>query len=96
MNKILMFQQAERSDAKRLGLSLQAFHLLCLLAFSDGQPMRYYANILGITQQALIGKVDWLVEKGYVKRGRNMRNFAVVLLQLTDKGKENISKVLKI
>ena len=58
--------------------------------------MRYYADKMGVTNAHITPMVDGLVSKGYAKRGRTLADHRMVLLQLTDKGRENINKVLKI
>lgn len=94
IEKIIRWQEAERHDARKLGISIEAYHLLCLVAYSSGHKLKNYARLLEISTAAITGLADSLQRAGMTLRHRQPCDRRSWILSLTPKGNEAINSIL--
>lgn len=90
-NKILALEERFISKQSVSELSVRELHVLeavCDLEKTSSSTMSKTAQRLSITIGALTTAVNVLVKKGYLKRGRDVKDRRIVYLFLTEKGKE--------
>ncbi|ALS27066.1 MarR family transcriptional regulator [Paenibacillus cisolokensis] len=87
--------QAEWNKHNELGLGFSQGRLLLLLAEGGPQKVTAIAETLNITNGAVTGVADRLIELGLVKRERGEADRRVVLLDITDAGRELVSFIYK-
>lgn len=80
-----------------IGLNLSRFELVALLLVEKqaGIPMSPLAQRLGIPMSTATGVVDRLVKKGLLKRERQDEDRRVVVVFLTDAGRELVGTIQK-
>ncbi|MBP2026213.1 DNA-binding MarR family transcriptional regulator [Acetoanaerobium pronyense] len=69
-------------------LSMNEMHTIEAIGYEDIKSMTETAEILRITVGTLTTSVNRLVKKGYVERLRDDTDRRIVLIKLTEKGKE--------
>lgn len=75
------------------GLSIIGFHVVSLLEMHDAMPMSRLADELGVALPNATGIVGRLTEAGIVQRSSDEADRRVVLVSLTDKGRELIGEM---
>ncbi len=78
------------------GLGMTHGRLLIILAESGPQKASALAEQLSITSGGVTGIADRLIELGYIERERGTEDRRVVLLKLTEKGRETIELISSI
>lgn len=78
------------------GLGMTHGRLLIILAESGPQKASALAEQLSITSGGVTGIADRLIELGYVERERGTEDRRVVLLKLTEEGREMIELISNI
>lgn len=69
-------------------LTMTQFHAMLALCFTDSLNMTQLATQLYVSKQQLTKIIDGLVEKGYVHRFGDENNRRVVLVEITDAGRQ--------
>lgn len=89
-NIIKIYRALQRELNRRLGnLNLNYLDFLVLRAVSDGpKSMISIANRYFVTQASITSSVDKLESIGAVKRTRSKEDRRVILVEITEKGKE--------
>ena len=91
LHQILRWQQAERSDADRLGISTPAYHLLCIIAAADGHKSSKYARLMDIKPAVISHLLTSLVKHSYVTRTSRWRDRRTTICHISDLGAEKLS-----
>jgi DNA-binding MarR family transcriptional regulator len=77
---------------RRIGLSFTHFHIVSLLDRHGEMPMSRLAEMLDISLSNASGVVDRLEELGYIERRRVPDDRRVVLVQITDAGRQKLTE----
>jgi len=93
LHKIMLWQEAERNDARKLNLSIPAYHLLCIVAADMGHKLSSYGKLMKISAVAVTQLSDQLETKGYAKRTRKLTDRRAWSLNLTANGAEAIDRI---
>ena len=78
---------------KAHGLSIVGFHVVSLLEMHGAMPMSRLADELGVALPNATGIVGRLAESGLVQRSSDVADRRIVLVGLTDKGRELIGEM---
>jgi DNA-binding MarR family transcriptional regulator len=93
LHKIMLWQKAERNDARKLNLSTPAYHLLCIVAIDMGHKLSDYAKLMKITAVSVTQLSDQLEVRGYAKRTRKSTDRRAWSLNLTAEGAKAIDRI---
>lgn len=74
-------------------ISLPQFRVLAVVGTIGRQPSRRAAEALGLDRSTLTRTADRLVRAGYIARGSDPGNRAVVTLELTPAGRDLVARV---
>jgi DNA-binding MarR family transcriptional regulator len=80
-------------DALGAAVTLPQFRLLAALADLGPAPSGQAARTLGVDRSTVTRLADRLVAAGHVSRGSDPRHRGVVILELTDSGRDLVAKV---
>lgn len=78
----------EMSEHKQLGLTGPQMHMLHLIAKKETSNVSQLAEQLEVKPSAITVMIDRLLQSGFVNRHHDERDRRVVLISMTDKGKE--------
>jgi DNA-binding MarR family transcriptional regulator len=78
---------------RRLDVPLAQLKSLFLIHMRGSVNVRTLAAEMGVTPSNVTGIVDRLVAQGLVKRSESLDDRRIVLLEITDKGKETITEI---
>ena len=78
---------------RKLDVPLAQLKSLFLIHIQESINVRHLAQDLGVTPGNVTGIVDRLVGQGLVKRRESPEDRRIVLLELTDKGRETITDI---
>lgn len=95
LDHILRWQAADRYDARRLGLSTTAYHLLCLIARADGRKISDYARTLGQPVHVTNQHLDSLIKWGWARKSRKPSDRRAWSLHLTPEGSKALAGLHK-
>jgi len=70
----------------------QQFRLLHILSHHGGQPLKFYGKHMHVSKPNMTKLVDQLIEQGYASREHSNEDRRVILLNLTEAGKEELDK----
>jgi DNA-binding MarR family transcriptional regulator len=76
----------------RLGISMTHFHVLTLLRHHDAMPMGRLAEILDASMSSATGIIDRMEERGLVERVRVPDDRRIVLVRVTDAGRDLVDE----
>ncbi len=74
-----------------VGLSIPSYGVLVALHERRIASRRFLRDLLDIDKNAMVGLVDDLEERGWVRRGRRLTDRRVHTLSLTDRGREFVT-----
>ena len=78
---------------RKLDVPLAQLKSLFLIHIRGSMNVRHLAQDLGVTPGNVTSIVDRMVGQGLVKRGESPEDRRIVLLELTDKGRETITDI---
>jgi DNA-binding MarR family transcriptional regulator len=87
-NYILLLEERNLKKHGLNNLSITEIHIIEAIAKVDAPSMSEVANRLMVTAGTLSTSVNRLIQKGFVESERSENDRRVVLLSLTQKGKE--------
>lgn len=87
-NDILTIEELSVSSIGQGDLSITEVHTIDAIGLKEPKSMSFVANKLKITVGTLTTSINRLVKKGYVLRQKHKDDKRIVLITLTDKGKE--------
>ncbi|HHV64565.1 MAG TPA: MarR family transcriptional regulator [Peptococcaceae bacterium] len=87
-NDILQIEEQSLKNDKFNDLSITEIHVIEAIGLNAERNMSSVARDLDITIGTLTIAINNLVRKGYVNRTRSEEDRRIVLISLTDKGKE--------
>lgn len=87
-NHILLLEERNLKNNGLNGVSINEVHIIEAIAKVESPSMSEVANRLMVTPGTLSTSVNRLIQKGFVTNARSIEDRRVVLLSLTDKGKE--------
>lgn len=90
-----MYRDAEK-NLSISGIGFAEFRILTILQEIKSCSMSRLSAELTLTQAAITGVVDKLESQGFVARARNNEDRRVVTISMTPRGKEMLSKALKV
>ena len=93
-NKMIEIQEMERQHAQSMGLTVNAFHLACLVYANEGRNLKFFALTMGVTQAGLGWTMDKLAKMGLAKTTQSPHDKRSVALHLTKAGKEIMGTLL--
>jgi len=96
--RIRQFLRGGDEDAKAVGLEPQQYQLLLALRALPHQSdatIRLLAERLYLRHHSVVGLVDRLEARGYVRRDRNVRDQRQVLVMLLPRGQQALEKVVQ-
>lgn len=85
-----------KKEMMKLDLSLSHFYILTTLYKEEKMSSGDVAESLGVANATITSLVDKFVKLSYVKRRRDKKDRRVVLVELTEKGKEVAEKLLSL
>lgn len=77
------------------GISKQQLGLLFLISSEDEKPMNYYSEKMMTPKPNLTGMADKLIEEGLIERTFDPGDRRIVILKITEKGKEYLIEFKK-
>jgi MarR family transcriptional regulator, organic hydroperoxide resistance regulator len=77
----------------RHGVSMGHLHLMSMLDRHGELPMSRVAELLGVSDSNATGLVDRMEEHGFVERVRHPEDRRVVLVRVSDRGRQILSDV---
>lgn len=77
----------------RLGLSMSHWHIISMLDRHGEMPMSRLADLLDVSMSNATGIVDRMEERGLVERVRVPDDRRLVLVRVTDRGREILSEI---
>jgi DNA-binding MarR family transcriptional regulator len=77
----------------RQGVSMSHLHLMSMLDRHGELPMSRVAELLGVSDSNATGLVDRMEEHGFVERVRHPDDRRVVLVRVSDRGRQILSDV---
>ena len=77
----------------RLGLSMSHWHILSMLDRHGEVPMSRLAELLDVSMSNATGIVDRMEERGFVERVRVPDDRRLVLVRVTDRGREILNEI---
>lgn len=94
LEQIIRWQEAERNDARKLGITVTAYHLLALIAMADGKyKMTQLAGLLGVTIESAHQSASGLIKKGLIWKAGSIRDRRIKYLNLTHTGADALAKL---
>ena len=87
-NEILKIEGKVLKEGEFSDLSVTEMHIIEAIGFDSEKSMSEVANDLDITVGTLTTAINRLIKKEYVERRRIEEDRRVVLIKLTEKGKE--------
>lgn len=79
------------SEIRPEGMPKSHFRLLNVLLHHPGHPMKYYVEKVVMKKSNFTLLIDEFIEKGWVQRVRSEEDRRVVILELTDEGRQYLS-----
>lgn len=77
----------------RLGISMSQLHVMHLLDRHGELPMSHLADMIDVSLSAATGLVDRVEERGFVERVRVPNDRRIVLVRITDAGRQMLEDV---
>jgi DNA-binding MarR family transcriptional regulator len=77
----------------RMGISMMQLHVLHLLERHGELPMSRLADVLDVSLSAATGLIDRIEERGFVERIRVPTDRRIVLVRITDSGRQLLDDV---
>jgi DNA-binding MarR family transcriptional regulator len=77
----------------RQGVSMAHLHLMSMLDRHGELPMSRVAELLGVSDSNATGLIDRMEEHGFVERGRHPDDRRVVLVRVSDRGRQILADV---
>ncbi|MFF2480460.1 MarR family winged helix-turn-helix transcriptional regulator [Paenibacillus sp. NPDC058071] len=78
------------------GLGMTEGKMVLLLDEKGPQKASVMAEMLRITSGAVTGIADRLIEHGYISRGRSEHDRRIVLLEITEEGRQLVGYILEM
>lgn len=75
------------------GLSMTHLHILSMLEHHGDLTMSHLADLLGVSYSNATGVIDRVEERGLVERVRDTADRRVVIVRLTDEGRDRLSDI---
>lgn len=97
-HRIREFVRSSDGAAKEAGLQPQQYQLLLALRAIPPKPeatVGRLAQCLSLKHHSVVGLIDRLESRGYVRRRRNAENRREVLIQLLPLGRRTLDKVVR-
>lgn len=95
IENIPYIQRRVFSGIKKGDISRQKMNLLILVRNDNGMPMKYYIEKLKIKKSNFTKLSSDLIEKGYLERKINPKDRRSIILTITEKGKNIMSRERK-
>ncbi len=80
----------------RIDLTMQQIKTLAALWGQPALRMRALSDMLGVNLSTMTGIVDRLIERGLVERRADPEDRRIVLVQLTEAGREEIGRIMML
>jgi DNA-binding MarR family transcriptional regulator len=77
----------------RQGVSMTNLHVLSILDHHGELTMSHLADFLGVSMSNATGLIDRMEERGFVERARDREDRRVVLVRLTEGGRQQLNDV---
>ncbi|WP_028933844.1 MarR family winged helix-turn-helix transcriptional regulator [Pseudonocardia spinosispora] len=96
LTRVLVGLAWNSAHAAPSGLSFSQFRLLLVLHHLGRVPSSRLAAALGVNASTVTRLADKLVTSGYLERGADERNRAVVTVEVTETGRTVVAQVLAV
>jgi DNA-binding MarR family transcriptional regulator len=80
----------------RIDLTVQQIKTLAALWGHPALRMRALSELLGVNLSTMTGIIDRLVERNFVERGSDPEDRRIVLVQLSDAGRDEIGHIMRL
>src|SRR4028119_1986958 len=80
----------------RIDLTVQQIKTLATLWGHPALRMRALSDLLGVNLSTMTGIIDRLVERNFVERGSDPEDRRIVLVQLSDAGRDEIGHIMRL
>ncbi len=77
--------------APKGGIPKQQLRLLHAIRHHDGKAMKFFSEDMNISKPNLTKLVDHLIQQGWVERGRSAEDRRIVILTITEAGRNELS-----
>lgn len=94
LTRVLVGLAWNSAHAAPAGLSFSQFRLLLVLHHLGRVPSSHLAAALGVNASTVTRLADKLVTRGYLARGADQHNRAVVTVEVTETGRTVVSQVV--